>query len=45
VPAAWFANGLRIIDIGNPHALREVAHWMPDVPPGAERATSTNVFF
>ena len=35
VPAAWFANGLRVIDIANPHALREVAYYLPDVPPGA----------
>jgi hypothetical protein len=44
VPAAWFASGLRIIDISNPHALREVAYYMPDVPPGAERVTSNDVF-
>lgn len=44
VPAAWFANGLRVIDIGNPHHLREVASYMPDVPPGAQRVTSNDVF-
>ena len=44
VSAAWFANGLRIIDIANPHALREVAHYMPDVLAGAERVSSNDVF-
>jgi hypothetical protein len=44
VPAAWFASGLRVIDIANPHAPREVAHWMPDVPSGAQRVCSNDVF-
>ncbi|MBV9252300.1 MAG: hypothetical protein JO227_24020 [Acetobacteraceae bacterium] len=44
VPAAWFASGLRVIDISNPHALREVAHWMPDVPSGAQRVCSNDVY-
>ncbi len=44
VPVAWFACGLRIIDIAYPHALREVAHWQPDVPPGCERVSSNDVF-
>src|SRR5918993_1395697 len=34
IPVAWFAHGLRIIDIANPHSLKEVAHFVPDVPPG-----------
>ena len=44
VPAAWFASGLRVIDIANPHALREVAHYLPEVPPGAGRVSSNDVF-
>ena len=32
IPFAWFAHGLRIIDVKNPHSPREVAHFMPDVP-------------
>lgn len=44
VPVAWFANGLRIIDIANPHTLREVASYQPDPPPGARRASSNDVF-
>ena len=37
VPAAWFAHGMRIIDIGRPQAPREVAHFVPDPAPGAAR--------
>ncbi len=44
IPCAWFAHGLRIVDIGNPHAIREVAHYMPDVPEGAKRVSSNDVF-
>jgi len=43
IPVAWFAYGLRIIDISRPHALREVAHYMPDVPPGSDRVQSNDV--
>lgn len=31
IPVAWFAYGLRILDMSNPHAVKEVAHYMPDV--------------
>jgi hypothetical protein len=44
VPTAWFAHGLRIIDIGRPHAPREVAHFVPDPAPGADRPASNDVF-
>jgi hypothetical protein len=43
IPCAWFAQGLRIIDIANPHAIREVAHFVPDPAPGAERVQSNDV--
>lgn len=43
IPVAWFAHGLRIIDIARPHALREVAYYMPDVPPGSDRVQSNDV--
>jgi len=43
IPCAWFAQGLRIIDIANPHAIREVAHFMPDLPPGSDRVQSNDV--
>ncbi len=29
LPVAWFAHGLRIVDFSNPHAVREVASYMP----------------
>jgi hypothetical protein len=44
VPAAWFAQGLRFIDISNPNGLREVASYMPDPAPGADRVCSNDVF-
>jgi hypothetical protein len=42
VPVAWFAYGLRIIDIAKPHAMREVAHFLPD-PKGGDRVQSNDV--
>jgi hypothetical protein len=44
VPVAWFANGLRIIDISNPRSLREVAFFVPDAPRGHERPSSNDVY-
>ena len=44
IPVAWFAHGLRIVDIKNPHAPREVASFMPPVPEGADRVCSNDVF-
>jgi hypothetical protein len=44
IPVAWFANGVRIIDIGDPGALREVAHFVPD-PLGADARPSSNDVF
>ena len=41
VPAAWFANGLRMLDIANPLAMREAAWWMPDVPGAASACAAT----
>lgn len=43
IPVAWFAHGLRIIDVAKPHAPKEVAFFMPDVPPGAQRVQSNDV--
>jgi hypothetical protein len=45
IPIAWFAHGLRVVDIANPHAPREVASFMPDVPAGAKRVQSNDVCF
>ncbi len=44
VPCAWFGQGLRVIDISHPRNLREVAYYMPDVPAGADRVRSNDVF-
>jgi hypothetical protein len=44
IPVAWFAHGMRIIDISRPHAPREVAHFLPDPAPGAKRVQSNDVF-
>ena len=43
VPCAWFASGLRILDIADPFAPREVASYVPDPPNGCERASSNDV--
>ena len=43
IPVAWFAHGLRIVDIAKPHAPREVAHFLPDPPEGHSRVSSNDV--
>jgi hypothetical protein len=45
IPIAWFAHGLRIVDIANPHAPKEVASFMPAVPAGATRVQSNDVCY
>ena len=37
IPFAWFAQGLRLVDIADPFAPREVGHFLPAPAPG-ERA-------
>jgi hypothetical protein len=44
IPVAWFAQGLRVVDIAEPRAPREVACYVPDVPPGGKRVCSNDVF-
>ena len=44
IPVAWFAHGLRVVDIARPHAPREVAHFLPDPPPGHARVSSNDVY-
>jgi hypothetical protein len=44
IPAAWFAQGLRIIDFSNPHCLREVASYVPAVPEGADSVATNDVY-
>lgn len=43
IPFAWFAQGMRIIDIKNPQAPREVAWFMPDLQPGQSRVSSNDI--
>jgi hypothetical protein len=45
IPCAWFAHGLRIVDVADPFAPREVAHFLPDPPPGSDRVQSNDVTY
>ncbi len=44
IPFAWFAQGLRIVDIADPHAPKEVAYFKPDPPEGKDHALANDVF-
>jgi len=43
IPFAWFAQGLRLVDIKDPFRPVEVGHFLPDVPRGADRPSSNDV--
>lgn len=43
IPFAWFAQGLRLIDIADPFKPREVGHFIPDIPTGYDRPSSNDV--
>ena len=43
IPFAWFAKGLRILDVQDPYAPREVGFYEPDAPDGFELASSNDV--
>ena len=43
IPFAWFAQGLRLIDVSDPFRPTEVGHFLPDVPPSCERVSSNDV--
>ena len=43
IPFAWFAQGLRLLDIADPFAPEEVGFYEPDAPPGAELSSSNDV--
>jgi hypothetical protein len=43
IPFAWFAQGLRLVDISDPFAPREVGHHLPDPAPGETTASSNDV--
>lgn len=44
IPVAWFAQGLRFIDISNPMAPKEAAHYIPDPADNGRRVSSNDVF-
>jgi hypothetical protein len=43
IPFAWFAQGLRILDIADPYAPKEIAFYEPDAPQGCEMSSSNDV--
>jgi hypothetical protein len=43
VPFAWFSKGLRILDIADPFAPREIAFYESDPPEGFKLASSNDV--
>ena len=43
IPFAWFAQGLRIVDVADPYQPREIAYYEPDPPPGFDRASANDV--
>jgi hypothetical protein len=43
IPFAWFAQGLRLVDIADPFAPREVGHYLPDPPDAGARLSSNDV--
>lgn len=43
IPFAWFAQGLRVFDIADPYAPKEVAWFQPAPPPGESRLSSNDV--
>jgi hypothetical protein len=43
VPFAWFAQGLRVVDVADPFRPQEVGFYEPDAPPGCDRASSNDV--
>ena len=40
---AWFAGGLRVVDVADPYAPVEVAHYIPDPGPGGPAPQSNDV--
>jgi len=43
VPFAWFARGLRLVDVSDPFAPREVGFYEPDPPKGYDMVSSNDV--
>jgi len=43
IPFAWFAQGLRILDIADPFAPKEIGFYEPDPPQGFDLSSSNDV--
>lgn len=43
IPFAWFAQGMRLVDIADPFRPREVGHYVPATPRGGTRPSSNDV--
>jgi hypothetical protein len=43
IPFAWFAQGMRLMDVSDPFRPREVGFYEPDVPSDCERVSSNDV--
>ena len=43
IPFAWFAQGLRLVQIADPTCPVEVGHFIPDTPRGGTRPSSNDV--
>ena len=43
IPFAWFAQGLRLVDVSDPFRMKEVGCFEPDAPQGFERVSSNDV--
>lgn len=43
IPFAWFAGGLRLMDLSDPFHPAEVGHYIPDAAPGAAAPSSNDV--
>ena len=43
IPFAWFANGLRLVDVADPLAPKEVGYYEPDPPAGYDMVSSNDV--
>lgn len=43
IPFAWFAQGLRLMDISDPFSPKEVGHYKPNPPAGAQVSSSNDV--
>jgi hypothetical protein len=42
--ATYFSAGVRVYDLADPARPREVAHWVPDPPPGQPAAQINDLF-